>query len=323
MDRFDLSVVALRRRLRVLLPLAVGYPAASALALASLAWTSGRPVRYLFALTAAPVLYLAAIVVGQYLATGWRLARPERGALVVDGTGVRRGGRTIPWSDLRVSVRRTAIPGVVLSYRWRRVLLRPSSYGVGIEELAAPFRRYAEVRDPDAPRRPEYDEPAGTVTFFYDGWLLRALRRRYRSTGLVAALGLAPALVGLVVLRAWLLAVALAALLHALVIRSWVQQAKVGRLLRAVGAPRNVLRLTPTDLTLLGTDVAVPWSHVRGAAVAPDGVTGAVTCTDDGPGHECRWRGRRVEFRVEPSLYAVPLREIAAAFSRHIPVTDV
>jgi hypothetical protein len=84
------------------------------------------------------------------------------------------------------------------------------------------------------------------------------------------------------------------------------------------------LLLTPGDLTLAGTDVAIPWSHVQEAALVhgeEPRVTGVISCPD--PDHDvgrCRFADRRISFSIGARMYATTIDDVAAAFGEHVPV---
>jgi hypothetical protein len=81
----------------------------------------------------------------------------------------------------------------------------------------------------------------------------------------------------------------------------------------------------PADLTLAGTDVAIPWLHVQDAALVrgeEPRVTGVIGCPH--PAHQdegrCRFTDRRISFSIGARMYATTIDDVAAAFGEHVPL---
>jgi hypothetical protein len=97
------------------------------------------------------------------------------------------------------------------------------------------------------------------------------------------------------------------------------------RLLRLGKNGQGRLLLTRGDLTLAGTDVAIPWSHVQDAALVRGDeprVTGVISCPD--PAHQvegrCKFADRRISFSIGARMYATTIDDVAAAFGQHVAV---
>jgi hypothetical protein len=336
--RFGLRPDVLRAQRRILSRALAWYlPGAVALTAAAV-WPeagAGRTAaRALIALGAAQVDYYAYVVVAQVRLNrrDLRLAGAPAGDLVLDGAGVRAGSRQLRWTDVTaVRVRRRGVPHVAVIAR-RRGLRRPTLavrggyYGASLDELAAVFERYAPVSDAGRPREPASDEAAGTVTFFFNDGVLRAQRGRHLRSLWRLPLMLGPAIAGLAALGrpgGPLAAGALAALLGALLIIQRAKAARLSRLLRISRDGMGRLLLAPGYLTLAGTSVPIPWSHVQGAAVARDsrpGLNATVRCPDPDPSPGCKFRGRTIGVHVAESLYYTTADDIGAAFSRFTQV---
>jgi hypothetical protein len=189
--------------------------------------------------------------------------------------------------------------------------------------MAEAFERYVAIELKVRPRPPVFDQPPGTITFFVDLLGLRARRGRHvrgawRLMGMIC-----PAAAGLYAASQ---PVASAAVLIVLVLLVSRQLRKLAKLKRPLSLDRDGLgrlELTPDHLTLAGTSVPIPWSHVKDAATAHDdrpGLNAVIACPDDEPEPSCRFRNRTISFHIGSALYNSTVSDIAAAFARYTTV---
>jgi hypothetical protein len=332
--RFELRPDVPRQQRRILyVALAWYLPGAAALTAAA-AWSATRPAdalaSALITVSAVQAGFFTYVVVAQLWLNGRDLRRagtPD-GVLVLDADGMRAGQRLIRWPDVeRVRVRRRGVPHLAVTerrrgMRRRRLAVRGGYYGLCLDELSAVFERYAPVDDEGRPRRPASDAEAGTITFFFNDWILRAQRGRHRRNLWRLPLMLSPASAGFALLPGGLAAAALVfAVLAGLLLSQQAKAARVSRLLRIGRAGMGRLLLTPEHLKLAGTDVPIPWSHVQDAAIARDarpGLNATVRCpgpdTDTSP--RCPFRDRTIAVHIAESLYYTTSDDIGAAFGR-------
>jgi hypothetical protein len=124
-------------------------------------------------------------------------------------------------------------------------------------------------------------------------------------------------------LRQWPLAALVLIVAAGLEVRLWRKLAMLAGLLKLSRAGRGRLLLTPEHVIWPGTDVAIPWSHVQGAAIARGqrpGLDGRVACPEPDPVRACRFRGHTISFHIAESLYHTTADDIGAAFARHTHV---
>jgi hypothetical protein len=338
--RFGLQPTALRRQQRSL-RVGLAWYLTGGLTLTGLAvWSAGQPAgasaATLIALSAIQVDYFAYVVAAQLwlISRDLRRAGTPAGELVLDHEGIRIGREQIAWRDVAsVRVRRRGVPHVAVAarrpgVRWprtrrRKWAIRNSFYGVHLDELAAAFERYSPVVDAARPLRPARDDEAGTMTFFFNDWILRAQRHHHLKSLLVLPVMLGPAVAGLLIVRQPLPATFVVIVGCGFMVTEWAKVAKLSRLLRISRGGLGRLLLTPDHLKLAGTDVPIPWSHVQGATIARGkrpGLSGVVACPDPEPEPRCRFRDRRISFHIAQSLYFSTPDEIGAAFGRYTRV---
>jgi hypothetical protein len=308
---------AVTRRRRLLRRFLAVYLGGTLLCLGLLAWAvaAGNPVAVVLAgLSALQVGFYTTLIVV-------RLLRRDPTRLRVGPDGFDDGPGTVPWADVRsVRVRRDAVPRLVVVLRKGSRLHEAWLYGRPLDDIVAAFGRYTTPVDPHGPRPPVEDEEAGTVTFFFVPWQLRALRLAYLRRCAQVPLMVLPALAGLTALGYWYLAGPFAVGLVVSVIL-WCDKARYHhRLLRVTRKGRGRLLLGPDSVTLPGTDVAVAWAHVHEVRTDPAAgrVHAVFTCRDGRP--ECPWANRTVPFRVDAGSYHTTLDRLAEAFGRHVTV---
>ncbi len=315
----------------------IAYVTASLVLAALTAWAAARAggswLAVLIGLSAAQVTFYAVLCIVQTRSIGamLRLAGTEAGQLIITSTGGDDGQRSWAWADAeKVRAHRTSIPHLRVHLRRgsrrRRVFACPSTvYGIDLDELIAAIEPFMPVTDPQRPRPPARNEQAGTTTFYFNGWQLTARRRRNLRTFWQAPLTLGPAAAGLVLAGYWPGALAVLAPGAALVVVSARRVRATNRLLRIGKNATGRLLLTPDDLTLAGTNVAIPWSHVQGAVLARGDeprVIGTIACPGQAhaDGEHCNFTGRAIKFSIGAKMYATSIDEIAGAFGRHVPV---
>jgi hypothetical protein len=350
--RFGLQPTALRRQQRSLRIALAWYLTGGMILTGFAVWSVGQPAGAsavtLISLSAAQVDYFAYVVVTQLWLIGRDLRRAgtPAGELVLDHEGIRIGREQNAWRDVAsVRVRRRGVPHIAVTVRraggrwpggrwpggrWpggrrSKRAIRNSFYGVHLDELASAFERYTPVVDAARPRRPAHDDEAGTVTFFFNDWVLRAQRHHHLKSLLVLPVMLGPAAAGLLIVHQPLPAAFIIVVGCGFMVIEWAKVAKLSRLLRISRGGLGRLLLTPEHLKLAGTDVPIPWSHVQGATVARGnrpGLRGTVACPDPEPEAEprCRFRGRRIPFHIAQSLYCTTPDDIGAAFGRYTRV---
>ena len=353
-SQFALDSAALRRQRRVLLLALAAYLPGALVLIVLTVWAASRAddewLAVLIGLSALQVSYLAFACGYQVLTTRRLLARAgtRAGHLTVGAAGVSDGERSWAWPDVtHVRAYRTSIPHLRVrlrgaSLRGRRLLaarppgqgscrtitFRSGSYGVGIDDLIAAFAPFAQVSDPDMPLAPSRDARAGTTTFFFNGWQLSARRRRNLRSCWQVPLMLIPAAVGLALAGAWPAGVLVLAPGVVLVIVTTRRVRATDRLLRIGRDGKGRLLLTADNLTLAGTDVAIPWSHVTDTTLVhgeEPRVTGVIACPDrthqnGQDGGRCAFAGRRIAFSIGARMYATTIEEVADAFGEHVQV---
>jgi len=327
---FALDAAVLRRRRRVILLALIVYLPGAVILIGLTAWAVSRGTgpAILIGLSAIQVCCFAFICACQAIETERMLRRAgtPAGRLTLTATGADDGQRGWNWADVeRVRAYRTSVPHLRVYLRMRgRVVCRNTIYGVGLDELIAAFEPFGPVADPDRPLAPARDA-AGTTTFFFNHWELTARRRRNLRTCWQIPLTAVPAAIGLWLAGYW--PVGVAVLVAAAVLTSITAQRvrAMDRLLALGKNGQGRLLLTAADLTLAGTDVAIPWSHVQDAALirgAEPRVTGVISCPD--PAHQgdgrCRFANRRISFSIGARMYATTIDDVAAAFGEHVPV---
>jgi hypothetical protein len=259
-----------------------------------------------------------------------RRAGTPAGRLTITASGGDDGQRSWAWADVeRVRAYRTSVPHLRMYKRWtglrRRVVrCRSAVYGVALDELIAAVEPFVPVADPDRPLAPERNA-GGNTTFFFNHWQLTARRRRNLRSCWQVPLMATPAAIGLDLARYWPAGVATLVPAVVLMIVTARRVRAMDRLLALGKNGQGRLLLTPADLTLAGTDVAIPWSHVQDAALVrgeEPRVTGVISCPD--PAHQdegrCRFTDRRISFSIGARMYATTIDDVAAAFGEHVPL---
>ena len=296
----------------------------------------------LLGLAAVQVCYFA-LVCGYQVITTQRMLRragTPPGKLTITTSGADDGQHSWAWADVeRVRAYRTSVPHLRIylhrsGLRRRVVPCRSTVYGVGLDDLIAAFEPFVAVADPDRPLAPARDA-GGTTTFFFNNWQLAARRRRNLRSSWQIPLMAAPAAIGLGLAGYW--PVGVAVVVPALVLMT-VTSRRVREMDRLLALGKNGhgrLLLTPGDLTLAGTDVAIPWSHVQDAALVrgeEPRVTGVICCPE--PAHQgephqgwahqgnepCKFAHRKISFSIGARMYATTIDDVAAAFGEHVPV---
>jgi hypothetical protein len=317
--QFALDTAVLRRKRRTILLALAAYLPGAAIMIALTAWVAGEVAlpAVVIGLSTIQVSYFAFVCAFQAIATEQMLRRSATaaGRLALTASGADDGLRTWAWADVkRVRAYRTSTPHLRVYLRrtgagragqprtgplWtrlrRRVIACSSTvYGVGLDELIAAFEPYVPVSDPDRPLAPAR-EAGGTTTFFFSHWQMTARRgRNLRSCWQVPLMAI-PAAVGLGLTGYWPL---IAVVLVPAAVMVTVTAQRVLEMDRLLGLGKNGhgrLLLTPGDMTLAGTDVPIPWSHVHDAALVrgeEPRVTGVITCPD--PDGRCRFANRRI-----------------------------
>lgn len=335
-QRYELQLAPLRRGVRALRVAVAWYLSGAVILTALAAWSASRPAdaaaAALIALSAAQVDYFAYAAVARL----WLVSRDLRrvgtpaGQLALDSEGVRIGHEVIDWRQVeKVRARRRGVPShIELTVRRpegrrrkRRIYNR--YYDVYLDELAAAFGRKAPVAGAGQPRRPARDEATGTITFFFNDWVLRPLRYYHLWSLWEIPLMFGPAGAGLFIMHQSLAATFVLAAGCGFALLECAKVAVTSRLLRVSRRGLGRLVLTPDYLKLPGTDVPVPWSHVQGATVVRGqrpGLAGVVACPDPDPASDCKLRGRRSPFHIAESLYYTTADDIGGAFARY---TDV
>lgn len=368
--QFTLDTEVLRQQQRVIVRALSAYLPAAVIMLGLTAWVAGDGAwpAIVVGVCAVQVCYFAFVCAFQAIATRRMLHRAgtAAGRLTLTGSGADDGQRAWAWADVqRVRAYRTSVPhlrvyltGPLPRLRRRVVACRSTIYGVGLDELIAAFEPFTAVTDPDRPLAPARDAD-GTTTFFFNHWQLTARRRRNLRSCWQVPLMTLPAAAGLSLAGYW--PVGLALLVPAVVLIA-VTARRVRAMDRMLGLGKNGrgrLLLTPGNLTLAGTDVPIPWSHVQDAALVRGDeprVTGVITCPalqngsgrhggsphqDSSPYHNsspdhnssphhnsspddntgrCRFADRRISFSIGARMYATTIDDVAAAFGEHVPV---
>jgi hypothetical protein len=333
--RFALQPTILRRQQRILRYALACYVPGGLILTGLTAWAAGQPAAVvaatLIGLSAVHVDYYAfvAVVQARLLRLDQRRAGTANGEFVLDGEGMRDGVKSIMWRDVAtVRLNRNGVPHVEViarrsGGRRRRLAPHNARYGVSLDELGAAFERFVPVIDPGRPREPVRDDQADTVTFFVNQVDLRAVRRRYLRSLWQLPVMLCPAIAGLFLLRQDVVAILVLAVLSGLLVLQSRKMRKRARPLRLSRNGRGRLLLTPKHITLAGTDVAIPWTHIHGAAVNRTGRAGLdarVECPESEPSPGCRFRGRTIAFHIADSLYNTTADDIGVAFARYIHV---
>ncbi len=334
--QFSLDTAVLRRQRRVILSALYAYLPAAVIMISLTAWIASRNdgvwPAILIGLATVQVSWFAVACGYQAIGTGrmLRCAGTPAGRLAITESGADDGRRSWAWSEVeRVRAYRTSVPHLRIYLRQtglhRRVqACRSTVYGVGLDELIAAFEPFVPVADPDRPLAPAR-EAGGTTTFFFNHWELTARRRRNLRSCWQIPLMAMPAAVGLGLAGWW--PVGGAVLVPAVVLMAVTARRvrATDRLLALGKNGQGRLLLTPSDLTLAGTDVAIPWSHVHDAALVrgeEPRVTGVISCPD--PAHQddrrCRFADRRISFSIGARMYATTIDDVAAAFGEHISV---
>ncbi|MDR2985968.1 MAG: hypothetical protein LBV34_14120 [Nocardiopsaceae bacterium] len=358
--QFALDTAVLRRQRRTIFLALAAYLPGAAITIGLTAWVAGSGAlpAIVIGLSAVQVSWFASVCAFQAIATERMLRRSATpaGRLALTASGGDNGRRQWAWADVkRVRAYRTSTPHLRIYLRqarpalkdpavtdpaqtdpaqtdpgpsvtsWtglrRRVIACQSAvYGAGLDELIMAFERYVPVADPDRPLAPARD-PGGTTTFFFNHWQLNARRRRNLRSCWQVPLMAIPAAVGLGLAGYWPLSVV--ALVPAAVLVG-VMAGRVRETDRLLGLGKNGhgrLLLTPGDMTLAGTDVPIPWSHVHDTALLrgeEPRVTGVITCPD--LNGRCRFANRRIPFSIGARMYATTIDDVAAAFGEHVPV---
>ncbi|HEX7993235.1 MAG TPA: hypothetical protein VF506_04885 [Streptosporangiaceae bacterium] len=334
--QFSLDAAVLRRQRRVILSALSSYLPAAAIMISLTAWVAARndgawpPI--LIGLATVQVCYFAVVCIYQAIGTERMLRRAgtPAGRLTLTGSGADDGQRSWAWPDVeRVRAYRTSVPHLRIymrrtGLRRRVVPCRSTVYGVGVDELIAAFEPFVPIADPDRPPAPAR-EAGGTTTFFFNHWQLSARRRRNLRSCWQVPLMAIPAAVGLGVAGWWPVAGAVLVPAVVLIAVTTRRVLATDRLLALGKNGQGRLLLTPGDLTLAGTDVAIPWSHVQEAALVrgeEPRVTGIISCPD--PAHQderhCRFADRSISFSIGARMYATTIDDVAAAFGEHVPV---
>jgi hypothetical protein len=328
--QFVLDAAVLRRQRRVILLALISYLPGAGILIGLTSWAAphGTAAAILIGLSAVQACYFALMCAYQAIETQRMLRRAgsPAGRLTLTATSADDGQRSWDWAEVeRVRAYRTSVPHLRVYLRTRRrVVCRSTIYGVGIDELITAFEPFGPVADPDRPLAPARDA-AGTTTFFFNHWQLTARRRRNLRSCWQIPLMAVPVAVGLGLAGYW--PVGAAVLVPAAVLIS-ITARRVRAMDRLLALGKNGqgrLLLTAGDLTLAGTDVAIPWSHVQDAALvrgAEPRVTGVISCPD--PAHQrdgrCRFADRRISFSIGARMYATTIDDVAAAFGEHVPV---
>lgn len=334
---FELDASILRRQRRVLgvalawyLPAGLILTAAAALVAT---WPGDLVPAALIAVGAAQVDYYVVAAIAQFWLSDRDLGRAGAagGRLTLSGDGIHTGLRWVTWQQVtRVRVRRDGVPHVAVSWRRsargrrRAMPLRPAWYNVSTDAMADAFARFATIEIKARPRAPVFDEPPGTVTFFANLIDLRARRDRHRR-GAWRLIGmLYPPAIGLFVAHQIAAAAAVFAVLVLLVIRQLRKLAPLKRPLTLDRGGRGRLELTADHVTLAGTSVPIPWSHVQGATITTrdgrSGLSGVIACPDGEPEPSCRFTNRTITFHIDEALYNTTVDDIASAFARYTTV---
>jgi len=334
--QFFLDTAVLRRQRRVILSALSSYVPGAAIMISLTTWVASRNVgtwpAMLIGLAAVQVSYFAFVCLYEAIATERMLRRAgtPTGRLTITASGADDGLRSWAWAEVeRVRAYRTSVPHLRI-YKRRTGLrrrvgpCRSTVYGVGLDELIAAVDPFVPVADPDHPLAPERDA-VGTTTIFFNHWQLTARRRRNLRSCWQIPLMATPAAIGLLLAGYW--PVGVAVLVPAVVLMMVAAQRvrAMDRLLALGKNGQGRLLLTPGDLTLAGTNVAIPWSHVHDAALVrgeEPRVTGVISCPD--PAHRddgrCRFADRRISFSIGARMYATTIDDVAAAFGEHVPV---
>ena len=333
--QFALDTAVLRRQRRVIFFALFSYLPGGAVMIGLTAWaasrTDGAWPAILIGLAAVQVCYFAFVCIFQAIAAERMLRRAgtPAGRLTVTASGADDGRRLWAWADVeRVRAYRTSVPHLRV-YKRRRglarrvVACRSTIYGVGLDELIAAFDPFVPIADPDRPLAPARD--ARGTTFFFNHWQLTARRRRNLRNCWQMPLMAIPATIGLGLAGYWPVGLAVLVPAAVLMVVTARRVRTMDRLLSLGKNGQGRLLLTPGDLTLAGTDVAIPWSHVQDAALVrgeEPRVTGVISCPD--PAHQddgrCRFADRRISFSIGARMYATTIDDVAAAFGEHVPV---
>jgi len=333
---FDLDAPILSRQRRVLRVALACYLPAGLIFTAASAWAASQPRE----LIAAALITVGALRVDYYtvaaIAQVWLAGRDLRRAgsaearLTLSGDGIHTGLRLVAWQQVtRVRVRREGVPHVAVTWRRsargrrRTMLLRPAWYNVSTEAMAEAFERFVAIEVKARPRPPVFDEPPGTVTFFVNLIGLRARRNRHRRGLWHMIAMLYPVGVGLLVAHQ----VAAAALVFAAVVAAVTRQlfrlAPLRRPLTLDRGGRGRLEVTADHVTLAGTSVPIPWSHIKDASTANNGrpgLSGVIACPESEAEASCRFANRTIKFHIDEALYNTTADHIAAAFARYTTV---
>ncbi|MGN6792133.1 MAG: hypothetical protein ACTHJW_07055 [Streptosporangiaceae bacterium] len=335
--QFVLDTAVLRRQRRVILFALITYPPGAVIMIGLTAWIArdGALPAIVIGLSAAQVCYFAFICGYQAIATERMLRRAgtAAGELALTESGANDGRRSWAWADVeRVRAYRTSVPQLRVYLRrtgpfaWLRrrvVACRSTSYGVGLDELIAAFEPFVPVTDPDRPLEPARDA-SGTATFFFNHWQLTARRRRnLRSCWQIPLMAL-PVAAGLELAGYWPVGAAILIPALLLMVTTARRVRATDRLLSLSKNGQGRLQLTPGDLTLAGTDVAIPWSHVQDTALVrgeEPRVTGVISCPDPARHRRCNFADRRISFSIGARMYATTIEDVASAFGEHVPVS--
>lgn len=330
-----LDTAVLRRQQRVILSALFSYLPAAAIVIGLTVWVASRNnvtwPAILIGLAAVQVAYFAFVCGYQAIATARMLRRAgtPAGWLTITASGADDGRHSWAWADVeRVRAYRTSAAHLRVykhrtGLRRRVVPCRSTVYGVGLDHLIAAFEPFVPVDDPDRPLAPA--DAGGTTTFFFNNWQLNARRSRNLRSCWQIPLMATPAAVGLGLAGYW--PVSVAVLVPAVVLMTVTARRvrEMDRLLALGNNGHGRLLLTPGDLTLAGTDVAIPWSHVQDAALVrgeEPRVTGVISCPDlaHQDNGRCKFADRRISFSIGARMYATTIDDVAAAFGEHVAV---
>lgn len=335
---FELNSSILRRQRRVLGIALAWYLPAGLILTAAAAWAATRPgdliPATLIGVGAAQVGYYVVAAIAQLVLSDRDLRRAgtAEGRLTLNGNGIHTGLKLITWPQVtKVRVRREGVPHVAVTWRRsargrrRTMPLRPAWYNVSTDAMADAFERYVSIKIKVRPRAPAFDEPPGTVTFFVNLIGLRARRDRHRRGMWRLIAMLSPPAVGLAVAHQIAAAGILFAVLVLLVLRQLRKLAPLRRPLTLDRGGRGRLELTADHVTLAGTSVPIPWSHIKDASTAGSdgrsGISGVIACPDsESEPPSCRFINRTIKFHIDEELYNTTVDDIASAFARHTTV---
>ena len=337
--QFCLSPPQVRRQCQLLRNAAACYLPGGALLTFLASWVAaarpgGSIASGLIALSAVQVDFYAFVVMTQILLAkrDLRWAGTPAGELSLSSDGICAGSKLIAWPQVRrVRVHRDGVQHVAVIWRARptrfgrrKSVWLPSRYGVSPDVLAAAFERHVAVADPGRARVPVYDDPPETVTFFANLGGLVIQRRRYLRSFWRIPLMTSPAVTGLFIGDQPLAAGLVLAVTAGLLLRQYDKLAALIKPLRLGRNGYGRMLLSPDCLTLAGTDVAIPWSHIRHAALSRTGRTGlnaVIRCPEPEPDTSCRYRGRTIKFHISDTLFSTTVDELGAAFGRYLEVT--